>query len=57
MRWLPSAQRRSNSGSISPSGSTHNNLTANFQTIILEETTADESPTQPNGGDATKSSI
>ncbi|KAJ1425141.1 Winged helix-like DNA-binding domain superfamily [Sesbania bispinosa] len=37
MRWLPSAQLRADSGSISPGGSRQNNLAADFQTIALEE--------------------
>ncbi|XP_061366010.1 la-related protein 1C-like [Gastrolobium bilobum] len=59
MRWLPSAQLRAKSGSVSPGGSRYNNLATDFQTITLEEMNKDEGPTEsssqsqlPNGGNA-----
>jgi la-related protein 1 len=43
MKYLPSAQVQADSGSVSPSESSYNNLTADFQTTIsLEKTTKDE---------------
>lgn len=45
-RWVSSTPQRATSGSISPSRSVNKNLTANFQTITLEETTKDEGSSQ-----------
>ncbi|WJX15620.1 hypothetical protein P8452_05741 [Trifolium repens] len=43
MKYLPSAQVQADSSSVSPSESSYNNLTADFQTTIsLEKTTKDE---------------
>ncbi|KAI4316970.1 hypothetical protein L6164_024890 [Bauhinia variegata] len=47
MKWLPSAQLRTDSGSVSPGGSSHNNLATNFQKITLEEATSDKSNMEP----------
>ena len=43
MKWLPSSQVQTDSGSVSPRESRYNNLTAEFQTINLEKTTINES--------------
>ncbi|KAL2346222.1 hypothetical protein Fmac_000222 [Flemingia macrophylla] len=39
IKWLPSTQLRANAGSISPSGSSSNNLAADFEKITLDDTT------------------
>ncbi|OIW15689.1 hypothetical protein TanjilG_10971 [Lupinus angustifolius] len=54
--WVPSAKLQADSSSISPGGSRHNNLAADFQTEALENATKEEGPREssnhsqlPNG--------
>ncbi|KHN45947.1 La-related protein 1B [Glycine soja] len=47
MKWLPSAQLRANSGSISPSGSSSNNLAADFEKITVDEAISHKVNTEP----------
>ncbi|XP_058725402.1 la-related protein 1C-like [Vicia villosa] len=53
MKWLSSSQVKVDSGSVSPSESSYNNLAADLQTINLEETTteAEGESQHSNGGD------
>ncbi|CAL0328689.1 unnamed protein product [Lupinus luteus] len=46
--WVPSAKFQADSGSISPDGSRHNNLAADFQTKALENATKEEGPMESN---------
>ncbi|CAL0303500.1 unnamed protein product [Lupinus luteus] len=61
-KWVPSSKLQADSGSISPGGSRHDNLAADFQTIALENATIEEGPAEssnqsqlPNG-DAARNS-
>ncbi|KAK7409901.1 hypothetical protein VNO78_00286 [Psophocarpus tetragonolobus] len=56
MKWLPTAQLRANSGSVSPSGSSSNNLTADFEKITVDEATTDKAESISNDAAAGESS-
>ncbi|CAL5205784.1 unnamed protein product [Lathyrus oleraceus] len=51
MKWLSSSQVQVDSGSVSPSESSYNNLAADLQTINLETTKAEGESQHSNGGD------
>ena len=45
MKWLPSVQLLAKSGSISPSGSSSNNLAADFEKITVDDAKVNAKPT------------
>lgn len=47
MRWLPSAHRQSDSGSISRGGSSCNSIADDFEKITLDEATTDKVNSNP----------
>ncbi|KAK7351769.1 hypothetical protein VNO77_11456 [Canavalia gladiata] len=52
-KWLPSAQLRANSGSMSPGGARGNNLAADFEKITVDDATSDKIDSKPTtNGDA-----
>lgn len=52
IKWLPSAQLRAKAGSISPSGSSSNNLAADFEKITVDETITEDVNSVPTTNDA-----
>ncbi|TKY75272.1 La-related protein 1B [Spatholobus suberectus] len=47
IKWLPSAQLWADSGSVSPTGSSSNNLAADFDKITIDDATTDEVNSEP----------
>ncbi|XP_054797936.1 la-related protein 1C-like [Prosopis cineraria] len=50
MKWLPSSQIRTDSGSLSPVGSSCNNVAADFQKIALGKASTDKGNSDPASG-------